>query len=29
LIESDLAEFNKNMNGKIPIITESIRPVVP
>ena len=29
LVESDLAEFNKNMNGKIPMITESVRPIVP
>jgi photosystem II stability/assembly factor-like uncharacterized protein len=29
LVEKDLAEFNKNMNGKISVITESVRPVVP
>jgi len=29
LVETDLAEFNKNMNGKIPVITESVRAVVP
>jgi hypothetical protein len=29
LVDGDLAEFNKNMNGKIPIITESTRPIVP
>jgi len=29
LIDNDLAEFNKNMNGKIPIITESTRAIVP
>jgi hypothetical protein len=29
LVEADLAEFNKNMNGKIPAITETVRPVVP
>jgi hypothetical protein len=29
LVELDLAEFNKNMNGKLPVITETVRPVVP
>jgi hypothetical protein len=29
LIESDLDEFNKRMSGRIPAITESVRPVVP
>jgi len=29
LIDVDLAEFNKNMTGKIPVITETVRPVVP
>ena len=29
LVESDLDEFNKRMNGKIPAITETVRPVVP
>jgi photosystem II stability/assembly factor-like uncharacterized protein len=29
LVERDLAEFNKTMNGKIAAITETVRPVVP
>jgi len=29
LIESDLDEFNKRMTGKIPAITDTVRPVVP
>ena len=29
LLDVDLAEFNKSMGGKIPAITETIRPVVP
>jgi hypothetical protein len=29
LIENDLAAFNKSMEGKIPVITETVRPVVP
>jgi hypothetical protein len=29
LVDVDLAEFNKTMNGKIPVITEAVRPVVP
>jgi hypothetical protein len=29
LIETDLDEFNKRMAGKIPAITETVRPVVP
>jgi hypothetical protein len=29
LIDGELAEFNKNMNGKIPVITETVRAVVP
>ena len=29
LIEGDLDEFNKRMSGKIPAITETVRPVVP
>jgi len=29
LVESDLAAFNKTWEGKIPAITETVRPVVP
>jgi len=29
LVETDLASFNKSMDGKIPAITETVRPVVP
>jgi hypothetical protein len=29
LVESDLASFNKSMEGKLPVITETLRPVVP
>ncbi len=29
LIDSDLTAFNKSMEGKIPVITETVRPVVP
>jgi len=29
LVESDLDDFNKRMAGKIPAITETVRPVVP
>ena len=29
LVENDLAAFNKSMEGKIPVITETVRPVVP
>ena len=29
LVETDLTSFNKSMDGKIPAITETVRPVVP
>jgi hypothetical protein len=29
LVDTDLAAFNKAMEGKIPAITETVRPVVP
>jgi hypothetical protein len=29
LVDTDLAAFNSAMSGKIPAITETIRPVVP
>ena len=29
LIDSDLTAFNKSMEGKIPVITETVRPIVP
>jgi photosystem II stability/assembly factor-like uncharacterized protein len=29
LVDVDLAEFNKSMAGKIPVITETVRPIVP
>jgi hypothetical protein len=29
LVDSDLAAFNKSMEGKIPAITETVRPIVP
>ena len=29
LVDSELAAFNKSMEGKLPVITETIRPVVP
>jgi hypothetical protein len=29
LVDTDLAAFNKSMDGKIPVITETTRPVVP
>jgi hypothetical protein len=29
LVDNDLASFNKSMDGKIPAITETVRPVVP
>jgi hypothetical protein len=29
LVEQDLPAFNKSMAGKIPAITETVRPVVP
>ena len=29
LVDTDLVAFNKSMDGKIPTITETVRPVVP
>jgi hypothetical protein len=29
LVDQELAAFNKSMEGKIPAITETVRPVVP
>jgi photosystem II stability/assembly factor-like uncharacterized protein len=29
LVEGDLASFNKQMEGKIPVITEVVRPIIP
>jgi hypothetical protein len=29
LVDGELAQFNKDMNGKVPVITETVRPVVP
>jgi hypothetical protein len=29
LVDTDLAAFNKSMDGKIPAITETVRPIVP
>jgi hypothetical protein len=29
MVDTDLAAFNKSMEGKIPVITETVRPVVP
>ncbi|MGH7616903.1 MAG: hypothetical protein ACREPM_06715, partial [Gemmatimonadaceae bacterium] len=29
LVDTDLAAFNKQMDGKLPVITETVRPVVP
>ena len=29
LVDVDLAEFNKSMEGKIPVIAETVRPIVP
>jgi len=29
LVDTDLAAFNKAMEGKIPAITETVRPIVP
>ena len=29
IVENDVAAFNKSMDGKVPAITETLRPVVP
>ncbi len=29
LVDQQLAAFNKSMDGKIPVITETVRPVIP
>ena len=29
LVDTDLAAFNKSMEGRIPAIVETVRPVVP
>jgi len=29
LVDTDLVDFNKAMEGKIPPVTETVRPIVP